>query len=272
MPSKPPVPPKPSHLTAERAARFRDPGVVEVYPLRAPYPPAIFDILAELVVDEPRAVLDVGTGPGSLARPLATRVARVDALDPSAAMLALGRTLEGGDRPNLRWIQGTAESASLDPPYALVTAGASLHWMDWEVVLPRFGASLTPHGMLAIAHRHEVDAPWRDELTALIRRTAAAEQHQAFDLVAELEGRGLFTRVGERRAEPIAFAQTVEEYILGLHSRSSLARAVFAAEELAAFDAAVAALVAPWAADGALALRVAGSVVWGRPHAADAGG
>src|SRR5579863_987216 len=115
------MPDKPSHLTEEHAARFQNQHVVEVYPLRSPYPPELFDILLTLVVDDPRAVLDVGTGPGSLARPLAECVARVDAVDPSAAMLALGQTLPGGDRPNLRWIHGTAEAAPLEPPYALVT-------------------------------------------------------------------------------------------------------------------------------------------------------
>ena len=45
------------------------------------------------------------------------------------------------------------ETAPLDPPYALVTAGESLHWMAWEVVLPRFAAALVPGGLLAIADR-----------------------------------------------------------------------------------------------------------------------
>jgi hypothetical protein len=26
----------------------------------------------------------------------------------------------------------------LQPPYALVTAGAGLHWMDWNIVMLRF--------------------------------------------------------------------------------------------------------------------------------------
>lgn len=40
----------------------------------------------------------------------------------------------------------------LGPPYGLVTAGSSLHWMDWEVVLPRIGRLLSPEGCLAIVN------------------------------------------------------------------------------------------------------------------------
>ncbi|HUC24416.1 MAG TPA: class I SAM-dependent methyltransferase [Streptosporangiaceae bacterium] len=47
-------------------------------------------------------MLDIGAGDGALARPLAERVDRVDAVDVSAAMLAAGARQPGGDRPNLR--------------------------------------------------------------------------------------------------------------------------------------------------------------------------
>src|SRR5579871_5080470 len=103
--------PRPAHLTAENAARFGDVSVVERYGLRLPYPPPIFDILASLVVDEPRAALDAGSGTGDIARPLSGMVERVDALDISAPMIARGKTLPGGDHGGLRWIHGRAEDA-----------------------------------------------------------------------------------------------------------------------------------------------------------------
>jgi len=37
----------------------------------------------------------------------------------------------------LRWLYGHVEDIALDPPYSLVTAGESLHWMEWTIVLPR---------------------------------------------------------------------------------------------------------------------------------------
>src|SRR5439155_17899141 len=104
----------------------------EAYRSRPPYPDELFEILAGLISDEPRVVLDAGCGTGEIARPLLGRVDRVDAVDFSPAMIERGRRSPGGDHPNLRWIVGRAEDVPLAPPYALITAGASLHWMDWE--------------------------------------------------------------------------------------------------------------------------------------------
>src|SRR5262249_55186769 len=67
------VRPKPDHLGPEYAAQFGDPSVVAAYRHRPPYPAEVFDILVGLIADEPRAVLDVGTGTGEIARGLAPR-------------------------------------------------------------------------------------------------------------------------------------------------------------------------------------------------------
>jgi SAM-dependent methyltransferase len=99
-----------------------------------PEPPAqTFAILEGLITDEPRVVLDIGCGTGFLARPLAPRVDRLDAIDMSPTMIGEGKRLPGGDDPRLRWIVGRIEDAPLDPPYALATAGDALTWMDWDV-------------------------------------------------------------------------------------------------------------------------------------------
>ena len=48
-------------------------------------------------------------------------------------MIARGQDLPGGDLPNLCWILGRAEEAIFArATYGLVTAGDSLHWMDWD--------------------------------------------------------------------------------------------------------------------------------------------
>ena len=157
------------------------------YPHRPPYPDDAIRLLVDLLRDTPRAVLDAGCGTGDLARPLASDVERVDAVDPSAAMLAEGRKLPGGDHPHLRWQRATAEAAVLDPPYALVTAGESLHWMDWPVALPRFAAALAPHGVLAIVER-DFDGP--PELAARLRAVFAehsvVRDFRPMDVVAVL--------------------------------------------------------------------------------------
>ena len=158
--------PKPAFLGPHVASAFQEASVIEAYPYRAPYPESLFQKLAELLTGSSRAVLDVGTGPGDVARRLAPYVERVDAVDWSAGMLALAQQLPGGDDQRIRWIQGRIEEVALDPPYGLITAGESLHWMDWDVVLPRFATLLEPGAFLAILTRAPHEIAWREPLTA----------------------------------------------------------------------------------------------------------
>jgi SAM-dependent methyltransferase len=149
----------------------------------------VFDVLVGLIAAEPRAVLDLGCGTGNVARPLAPLVDRVDAVDISAAMVEQGKRLPGGGHPGLHWIVGRAEDAPLRPPYALVTAGESLHWMDWDVVLPRMHDALTPGGSLAIVvvsmSSWAGDGAWGQEVVELIKRyNTAREWTPGFSLVA----------------------------------------------------------------------------------------
>ncbi|MGH3156868.1 MAG: class I SAM-dependent methyltransferase [Streptosporangiaceae bacterium] len=111
---------------------FQHTGVAAAYRHRPPYPVKVFDLLEALVVDEPRHVLDIGAGEGALARPLSACFDQVDAVEISPEMVSAGRLRPGGTRANLKWIVGPAENAPLSGPYALVTAGASLHWMSWD--------------------------------------------------------------------------------------------------------------------------------------------
>jgi ubiquinone/menaquinone biosynthesis C-methylase UbiE len=257
--------PRPAHLTPGNAARFKDQSVVDFYPLRLPYPPEVFGILAGLITDEPRAVLDVGAGTGDIARGLVRHVERVDAVDFSPAMIAKGRTLPDGDHPRLRWIYGAVETVALDPPYALITAGESLHWMDWEVVFPRFGDALTPGGVVAIVHRAELPTPWQEGLDALIRQVSTLQNYQPFDLIAELEKRDLFQQMGERETAPVTSAQSIDDYIASFHSRSSLSRDYMPASDAAAFDRQLRDLVSSWSKESTVEMHTVGSVVWGKP-------
>jgi SAM-dependent methyltransferase len=263
--------PKPEHLGPHVASAFRDPSVARAYQYRPTYPPAVFDILDELAVDEPRRVLDVGCGTGLLARPLAERVEAVDALDVSPEMIDWGRRLPGGDHPRLAWIVGWAEDAPLRPPYALITAGDSLHWMDWPVVMARFAQTLTPRGLLAILGVGQLETPWDAQLLPIIRRYSTIGDYRPYDLVEELERRGLFRRVGARRTEPVAFAQTLDDYIESFHGRASFSRERMAPADAAAFDAAMRALVAAHAGD-TVELRLVTEVTWGTPLAPSGGG
>ncbi len=136
--------PKPENPRTYFANTFKDQRVVDAYRHRPPYPDEVFEILASLIIDEPRAVLDVGAGSGDIARKLVGFVERIDAVDFSQNMIERGKQLPNGDAPHLRWIYGKVEEVQLSPPYALITAGSSIHWLEWEKAFPLFRSVLTP--------------------------------------------------------------------------------------------------------------------------------
>jgi SAM-dependent methyltransferase len=145
--------PKPKHLGGEYTAQFKDHSVVQAYRYRPPYPPETFEILCTLLTEEPRVVLDIGCGTGAIARHLIAFVERIDAVDFSPEMIQRAKYLPYGDHPHLHWICGPVEDAPLSPPYTLITAGASLHWMEWKHRFPAF--SLTPHTRRIPCHYRE---------------------------------------------------------------------------------------------------------------------
>jgi len=259
---------KPELFSSEYGTWFQDPLVVAAYPARPPYPPALVEHLVGLIADDPRAVLDVGCGPGDLARPLAPHVERLDALDASAGMLAAGRAAEGGDAPNLRWIHSRVEEARLQPPYALITAGESLHWFEWELVMPRFARMLTPNGVLAIVDRSWNGPPaLQERLLPIFKRFAAVQTWQNVSLLDELARRQLFELHAQARFGPAPWRPTMDEYILARFSQRSFSRTHIGPGATAAFAAALReALADVPMIDGRLQLEVSAGVSWGRPR------
>lgn len=252
-------------VRSQLALTFAHPGVADAYQHRPPYPAQVFDILERLLTDQPRTVLDLGAGEGAIARPLASRVEHVDAVDISAAMIAAGQQRPGGRRPNLRWIAGAAETAPLGGPYALVTAGASLHWMAWEATFARLLPALTSHAQLAIVDQARPDVPWDAQLQDIIRRHSRSTSYDpGFSLPDELAARGLLQITGRAVTDPVPFRQPAADYVEQFHSTSSLAREWMTAAEAAAFDQAVTQAVAPYATDGIVEFAVVAQLAWGR--------
>jgi ubiquinone/menaquinone biosynthesis C-methylase UbiE len=247
------------------ALTFTRPDVATAYQHRPPYPAQVFGILEQLIVGRPRSVLDLGAGEGAIARPLAGRVEHVDALDISPAMIAAGRQRPGGQRPNLRWITGPAETAPLGGPYGLVTAGASLHWMPWEPTLSRLPPVLTDGALLAIVDQGAPDVPWAAELEQIIGRHSRSTSYDPqFSLPDELAARGLLEITGRQATEPVPFRQAVPDYAEQFHSTSSLAREWMSAAEAAVFRQSVTDAVSPHAVDDIVTVPVVAQLAWGR--------
>jgi trans-aconitate methyltransferase len=218
------------------------------------------------LIVEPHIVLDAGAGNGAIARRLAPFVERIDAVDQSRAMLQSGRALPGGDDRRIRWMEGRAEDAELDGPYGLITCGASLHWMDADVVLPRFRSALAPGAFLAVADTEYVHGPYREEVRAVIREHSEIKDHhrETKDLVAVLRAEQRFDLAGEERTPPLPFEQSVDEYIEMLHSTSTLARIRLGARATR-FDEQLRAIFARHGLDR-VRYEVVGLVWWGRPR------
>lgn len=137
---------------------------------RASYAPALIRRVAEATGLGPsHRVLDLGCGPGPLARSFAPLVREVIAIDPSPEMLAAARTL-AGQAQNIRFLAGS--SYDLDPalgPFRLVVMGRSFHWMDRVNTLERLDRMIEPEGAVALFHDSAPVVPanawrkaWRD--------------------------------------------------------------------------------------------------------------
>ena len=257
-------PRRPPHLTAHNAATFQLQGVVDAYHLRAPHSPALAPMLAGLMAPAGAAILELGCGTGEIARMLAPHAARIDAVDISPPMLERARAMSDARYPNIRWIEGAAEDVKVSPPYALAVAGDALHWMDWDIVLPRLRDALAPGAVLAIVSVVTEPPPWSEGLQQIVPHYSAMQDFVRFDLVDELVQRRLFAVTAEATGlEP--FERTVDEYIAALHATAGLARERMGEESALAFDADVRSIVAPFVEAGVLRLMASARVVWGVP-------
>ena len=251
-----------SLLDHAHASAFQEPSVIAAYPNRPHYPPETFDFLLGLIpAGAPACALDLGCGTGLLARPLAERFARVDAVDISHGMIDAGRAAPGGARSNLRWIVSPAESAPLEPPYGLATAGDSLGWMDWARVLPRLAAALAPRAVLAVLACRSLPPRWSADLTALIRRYSTNQKFRPIDVPHELVERRAFELHGRHTTAPVILRQSLDAYVESFHGRASFARERMSPGEAAAFDAALRDLVGA----SEVELECVADVAWGRP-------
>lgn len=224
---------KPSHWDQKNADAFHDQSVIDNYVHRPPYSDEIYEKLRSLIKSYPATVLDIGCGMGDVARNLVSDKIHIDAVDTSLSMIENGKKMPQGNHPNLRWILSAVESASLNPPYALITAGDSLHWMDWETVCRRLSKLLAPGGKLVILMRSwGTGAPEEGEL---LGRYSTTRDFKVMDLPAELEKRGLF-RIDNKQLITSDWRPTIDEYIASRHSQSQFSYERMSQENAIQFD------------------------------------
>ena len=247
------------------ALAFDDEDVAAAYACRPPYPEELYEFLADLPGQRRRA-LDLGCGPGKIAHRLAERFDHVDAVDPSPAML---RIAAASSHTNISWIPGLAETAALAPQYDLVTAGASIHWMDHEVLFPRLASLIARDGFIAVIEGDDAhDPPWQDAWVAFVERWLGrlGQSYDPSGYRARMAAFQSWVEKSGERSFDARFRQPVEHFIECQHSRATWSRSNLGKRRAADFGAELAALIAPYAVDGIIEYRTRTSVIWGTPR------
>jgi SAM-dependent methyltransferase len=151
---------------------------------RVPYAPALIRRVAGVVgLGRRHRVLDLGCGPGPLARQFAAFAEEVVAMDPTPEMLNAARALADGIA-NIRLVAGS--SYDLGPQlgrFQLVVMGRSFHWMDRVDTLRRLDGLVEAGGALALFQDSAPALPanaWRKvwlDICASYEPKTGAHQH-----------------------------------------------------------------------------------------------
>ena len=137
------------------------------------------DLVARIGAEEPRAVTDLGCGPGNLTVTLASRWphAAITGIDSSAEMIARAK-----DRPGPVTFQvGDVHDWHPAPDTDVVLSNATLQWVPGhEALLTTWARELAPGSWLAFQVPGNFDAPshqvlralaasWNDQLAGVLR-------------------------------------------------------------------------------------------------------
>ena len=131
---------------------------------RPDYPPSLYKLIINHHIKtggELNILIDIGCGPGNVARNLQPNFTHVYGFDPSPGMIAAARS--NSDNKSIQFEVSTAEdlgahllSSSSSSPLVedgsvdLITAAAAAHWFDMERFWRRAAQVLKPGGSVAI--------------------------------------------------------------------------------------------------------------------------
>ena len=119
---------------------------------RPPYPAEFFQAVAQkLALSKRHALIDLGTGPGLLARGFAPYAGRVVGVDPEPEMLAAARAAAARAGVDVTFLEGRAEDLPESiGDYDVVTIGRALHWMDHNALDPLFARLVAHDGAIVV--------------------------------------------------------------------------------------------------------------------------
>lgn len=144
----------------------------ETYAARPDYVPVVLHgILRTAGVCAADRACDVGAGSGHLTEPLLAHGLVVDAVEPNAAMRAVGKDRTSAYAATVTWQDGVGEDTGLPAGgYRLVSFGSSFDRTDRPAALREAARLLAPGGHLACLWNHRVlDDPLQGRIEALIK-------------------------------------------------------------------------------------------------------
>ncbi len=228
---------------------FQSEEVVDLYLYRPPYPQEIYDLI---IRHSPNfgSILDLGCGHGKIARPMSQHFNTVTAIDPSANMITLGKSLEFGKARNIKWEESYAETAQLIGQYDTVVAALSIHWMNHEVLFSKLSKHLKTRYLFAIiegdgAHKPPWESDWQTFLSKWVPKLTGEPLHANKDrsffekYLDFVDVSGTYEVVSE------PFHQSIEDFILCQHSRDTFAISKLGSD-LGSFDRELREILSPF--------------------------
>ena len=128
---------------------------------RTGFPASFFDRLTGFGIGmRGQRILDLGTGTGAFARPLAQRGAEVMGVDPAEALLAEAGRMDAEAGVQVRYRAAGAESTGLPAAsFDAITAAQCWHWFDRTRAAAEAFRLLAPGGAIAIAYFDRLPLP-----------------------------------------------------------------------------------------------------------------
>ena len=161
------------------------------------------DLLARVRAERPRAVVDLGCGPGNLTALLKQRwpAAAVHGIDSSAEMIT------AADVPGVTFEVGDLRRWTPDEPVDVLVSNATLQWLpDHLELLPRLLRRVAPGGWLAFqvpgnfgepSHTIRTDLAAQAPYAAHTRSVAVPSSHEPVDYLRALQVLGCEVDVWE---------------------------------------------------------------------------
>lgn len=161
------------------------------------------DLLAQVPLQNPLQVIDLGCGPGNVTQFLRRRWpdANITGLDSSAAMLTRAKAEHLARR--VTWQQADVRTWTAPESQDLIYSNAVLHWVDDHAALfPRLMGELNPGGVLAVQMPNQFNepshklmrevarsGPWAGVLAPLLRPAPVAGIGMYYDWLQPLSTR-----------------------------------------------------------------------------------